>query len=95
VQRRSLSPYINVTPLVDVVLVLLIIFMVLTPKMLEKFQVKLPAVFHPDPKAKMSYEPVCVIITADGYSVLQKAKLLGFKGTGLVVGHKHKHKEQG
>jgi len=139
VQRRSLSPYINVTPLVDVVLVLLIIFMVLTPKMLEKFQVKLPAVFHPDPKAKMSYEPVCVIITADGYyyikeqiyptiealedklrqvrqetpnrrltlkadaslefgkirPVLQKAKLLGFKGTGLVVGHKHKHKEQG
>ena len=32
-RRKAASPEINVTPLVDVVLVLLIIFMVVTPQM--------------------------------------------------------------
>ncbi len=67
-QKSLLSrPYINVTPLVDVVLVLLIIFMVLLPKMAEQIPVSLPGVFNPDPKAKLSYEPISVKITVDGH----------------------------
>lgn len=42
VKRSRVTPEMNVTPLVDVVLVLLIIFMVLAPVMTEAFRVRLP-----------------------------------------------------
>jgi biopolymer transport protein ExbD len=123
-----------VTPLVDVVLVLLIIFMVVIPKMLEKIHVDIPAVFNPDPKYSHVIEPATVIMTADKQiyiddmlladidalaqqldyikteipdrrllvkadaslkfkevrPLLEKAQDAGFKGTGFVVGAKHK-----
>jgi len=41
---------INVTPLVDVVLVLLIIFMVVTPMLQKGVSVKLPVTTNPDKK---------------------------------------------
>jgi biopolymer transport protein TolR len=41
-KRARAVPVMNVTPLVDVVLVLLIIFMVLAPVMTEAFDVRLP-----------------------------------------------------
>ena len=37
------TPFINVTPLIDVLLVLLIIFMVITPLKPSRFIAKLPA----------------------------------------------------
>lgn len=133
-QRREISPNINVTPLVDVCLVLLIIFMVVIPRMLEQIPVTLPGVFNPDPKVKYKQEPMKISITADGQyyledeqqagieslgnaltalhnenpdrrlllnadaslkfekirPALEKAQELGFKGTGFVVGSKHK-----
>ncbi len=55
---RSLSrssfrpqPVMNVTPLVDVVLVLLIIFMVVIPMMEKTAPVDLPSIFNADPEA--------------------------------------------
>ena len=42
VRQDVVQPDINVTPLVDVVLVLLIIFMVVTPALLQGFQATLP-----------------------------------------------------
>ena len=41
-KKRPNKPSINVTPLVDVVLVLLIIFMVVTPLMTKKLSVNVP-----------------------------------------------------
>ena len=41
------APYINVTPMIDVLLVLLIIFMVIAPTKPAMFEVKVPA--KPDP----------------------------------------------
>jgi biopolymer transport protein ExbD/biopolymer transport protein TolR len=41
-KRRQVSPSMNVTPLVDVVLVLLIIFMVVTPLLSKQFWLHLP-----------------------------------------------------
>lgn len=41
-KKAKVHPEMNVTPLVDVVLVLLIIFMVLAPVMTEAFNVRLP-----------------------------------------------------
>ena len=40
--RKGVEPQMNVTPLVDVVLVLLIIFMVITPLLAKNFWVHLP-----------------------------------------------------
>src|SRR6266852_2212870 len=40
--QRGVAPQMNVTPLVDVVLVLLIIFMVITPLLAKNFWVHLP-----------------------------------------------------
>lgn len=47
----GVRPTINVTPLVDVVLVLLIIFMVVIPQLDQDVQVDLPSIFNPDPDA--------------------------------------------
>lgn len=39
---RTLQPFINVTPLIDVLLVLLIIFMVISPARPSRFETKIP-----------------------------------------------------
>jgi biopolymer transport protein TolR len=39
---RAVAPHMNVTPLVDIVLVLLIIFMVVTPLLTKKFWLHIP-----------------------------------------------------
>ena len=135
---RELGPNMNVTPLVDVCLVLLIIFMVVIPRMLEQVPVNIPSVFNPDPKVQYQHEPIKITINDAGQyyiedqqyqsietlenalallhnetpdkrllikadaslefgkirPVLEKAQAHGFKGTGLVVGAKHKQEAQ-
>ena len=56
---------INVTPLVDVVLVLLIIFMVVTPLLSRGVKVQLPETLHHDKKQDTG-EQIVVGITAAG-----------------------------
>ncbi len=46
--RARPKPHMNVTPLVDVVLVLLIIFMIVIPAMEEGLDLEVPAVTNPD-----------------------------------------------
>jgi len=48
VDTKGLNSEINVTPLVDVMLVLLIIFMVVTPMLQKGKAVQLPQVMHPE-----------------------------------------------
>jgi len=55
---------INVTPLVDVVLVLLIIFMVVTPMLQRGKDVRLPQVTKPDEEKKDS-DPLILSVTAE------------------------------
>jgi biopolymer transport protein TolR len=67
-KRAPLTPEINVTPLVDVVLVLLIIFMVVTPQMESGANLELPIMSNPD-KAdmeKQNTEPTILSLTKDG-----------------------------
>jgi biopolymer transport protein TolR len=70
---RSLSrssfrphPVMNVTPLVDVVLVLLIIFMVVIPMMEKSAHVDLPSIFNVDPEPKGKTDPFTLSLTSDG-----------------------------
>jgi biopolymer transport protein ExbD/biopolymer transport protein TolR len=60
------EPDINVTPLVDVVLVLLIIFMVIAPELEHGQRVELPVVENPDPETKAKLDPITVTVTAAG-----------------------------
>jgi biopolymer transport protein ExbD len=62
---RGLRSEINVTPLVDVVLVLLIIFMVVAPMLQRAKAVQLPRSAHID-KPEVEEEPLTISITADG-----------------------------
>jgi biopolymer transport protein ExbD len=56
---------INVTPLVDVVLVLLIVFMVVTPMLQRGRDVELPVARTADPPGDAA-APVVLSVTADG-----------------------------
>ncbi len=57
---------INVTPLVDVMLVLLIIFMITTPLMRHKIPVKLPNAILRQKPPPLTHPPVTVTVKADG-----------------------------
>ena len=65
-RREGIAPDINVTPLVDVVLVLLIIFMVVAPRMDQDVQVDLPGIFNPDPEVETSMDPLKVSVAKAG-----------------------------
>ncbi len=56
----------NVTPLVDVVLVLLIIFMVVAPRLEQDVPVNLPGIFNPDPEVESSVDPLRVTVATPG-----------------------------
>jgi biopolymer transport protein TolR len=68
-KKSKVRPVMNITPLVDVVLVLLIIFMVVTPLLTKQFWVQLPkqdetkAESPPDEKSK----PVLLQVHVDGH----------------------------
>lgn len=62
------SPQINVTPLIDVLLVLLIIFMVVTPTKPSSFKTKVPAEPRNAPPAEA--HPDTLIVTVDRASAL-------------------------
>src|SRR5256885_15721018 len=49
-QKTSVSATINVTPMIDVMLVLLIIFMIVTPAITAGFQATIPRAKNPDAK---------------------------------------------
>jgi biopolymer transport protein ExbD/biopolymer transport protein TolR len=66
VQLDAVRPDINVTPLVDVVLVLLIIFMVVTPALQQDVPLDLPGVFNPDPESQNAIDPIKVSVPRPG-----------------------------
>ncbi|MBW8851643.1 MAG: biopolymer transporter ExbD [Xanthomonadales bacterium] len=65
--RQDALSQMNITPLVDVMLVMLVIFMIATPLMLDRTKVALPQVEQvPDRADRPSALPVTVAITEDG-----------------------------
>jgi len=68
------TPDINITPLVDVCLVLLIIFMVIAPALSEGAMLELPKAVTADPKPK-DVNPIELAIGTDGTVILDKQKI--------------------
>lgn len=65
-KRGRVQPAMNVTPLVDVVLVLLIIFMVITPLLSKQFYVHLPKEEKNQPASPSDAPPVVLKVADDG-----------------------------
>jgi biopolymer transport protein ExbD len=55
-------PYINVTPLIDVLLVLLIIFMVISPKKPHRFESQIPQK-PPEDQPEQPPDPLSLVVT--------------------------------
>lgn len=68
------KPDINVTPLVDIVLVLLIIFMVVTPAMDEGEHIELPQLLKTDEKKK-DLNPIEVTMAFNGRVLVDKSPI--------------------
>ena len=67
-------PAINVTPLIDVLLVLLIIFMVISPAKPSQIETKLPAEAKNAPKAETNPDTLVINIKSDLSFELNKEK---------------------
>lgn len=74
-EKSEAQPSINVTPLIDVLLVLLIIFMIISPLKPTRFEAKVPAESKPDGKT----HPYMLIVTInpDASLALNQEKNLG------------------
>jgi biopolymer transport protein ExbD len=73
------APTINVTPLIDVLLVLLIIFMVAAPLKPHRFMAKLPAIPHDNPEVRPNINTLVVTIESD-----RTLKLNGLSDMGTI-----------
>lgn len=73
-RRSNIMPSMNVTPLVDVVLVLLIIFMVVTPMMVKQVSIRVPEKQDANVPAPATLEPsVLLALDSQGVVTLNQA----------------------
>lgn len=70
--RGRARPEMNVTPLVDVVLVLLIIFMVVTPLLSKQFSLAIPTRPNEPERTDEGRDPVVVSVDAAGRFRIQR-----------------------
>ena len=73
-KRQRPEPEMNVTPLVDVTLVLLIIMMVVAPSINEGEHIDLPTVNLPDDKPK-DEDPIEITVASNGVLVVEDERL--------------------
>ncbi|PYT01171.1 MAG: hypothetical protein DMF63_04280 [Acidobacteria bacterium] len=66
------KPQINVTPLIDVLLVLLIIFMVVTPMKPSSFDAKIPQ--PPESKSNVQTNPLALVVVVNSDATLDLNK---------------------
>jgi biopolymer transport protein ExbD/biopolymer transport protein TolR len=85
---------INVTPLVDVVLVLLIIFMVITPMIARGVAVELPVTSHHD-KKNDDNKDLIVSVTAEGDVYLGADKIPLERLTSAVQDERRRNPDKG
>ena len=91
--RAGLKADINVTPLVDVVLVLLIIFMVVTPMLSKGVNVDLPITDHHDKRSDDNRD-IVVAITQRGEIYLGSAQVGLDALGGAVAAERRRHPDK-
>ncbi len=77
-KKARVQPEMNVTPLVDVVLVLLIIFMVLAPVMAKSFWVRLPPKDDKEEQLDQANDPskpLVLTVAPDGKTLINKIEV--------------------
>ncbi len=79
-KKARATPHMNVTPLVDVVLVLLIIFMVITPLLTKQFWVQVPKQDKAQPSEATENKSVVLTVKKEGTleingTVVEKSEL--------------------
>ena len=79
------KPQINVTPLIDVLLVLLIIFMVVTPMKPSAFDARVPEEPNPNPLIKTHPDTLVVTIDVDSSLRLNQDQLAATVGDTQVL----------
>ena len=73
--RQTAMAGINITPLVDVMLVLLVIFMVTMPMRSDTIALKLPGTVLPPVLPMLKPEPVQLLVQADGSALLDGVRV--------------------
>lgn len=83
-KRRSSMSQINVTPFVDVMLVLLIIFMVTAPMLDQGVEVDLPQVRH-SPGLPADQEPLVVVLQRNGQITIERNEIANVTSLESVI----------
>jgi biopolymer transport protein ExbD len=81
---------INVTPLIDIVLVLLIVFMVMTPVMLKELVAKIPQQQTDNTPQPPGDNPIVVELAADG-TLAMAGEPLALEALADAVGERLRH----
>jgi biopolymer transport protein ExbD len=68
---KEAVPYINMTPMIDILLVLLIIFMVISPQKPHRFEAKIPEK-PPENQPEQPPDPLALLITIPMHGDLYK-----------------------
>ena len=68
-KSNGATPFINVTPLIDVLLVLLIIFMVISPMKPARFETKIPVKAPPPNDADINLSLIVTVNREGGYQL--------------------------
>ena len=79
--KEGATPNINVTPLIDVLLVLLIIFMIITPVKPSRFEAKVPAEPKKQENLEVKPNPLTLVVTINRAS---RAVLLNNESAGSI-----------
>lgn len=74
-KKTNIRPAMNVTPLVDVVLVLLIIFMIVVPMMENDIQIALPSIFNVDEESRGRADPFTLAVSQNGDMYFEQEQL--------------------
>ena len=81
---------INVTPLVDIVLVMLIIFLVMTPIMMHQITIEIPRKLDADEDPTVASKQLTVLVRADGTVKISDGRLTRKTSGGESIYHSMK-----
>jgi len=75
VGKKGVRADLNVTPMIDILLVLLIIFMVMTPLMMMQHRVDVPKRSEVDMPQEVNQDQVVLTYTKDGFLFLNQTRV--------------------